>query len=588
MHVPHINHHIITSSSYIIILSRWIGEGLTQWYKAMRCALFLIAFQAQHGHPACRRLIESVQALRVQVTGSTDWRPNDAFEIQCWSQFDGLLKTQVVDDLCSAFTHLAGRHIMFEMGDDLENEKRFIPIPDCLSFLPKSQALVGAINTAITCQAMELLRDLGLGNVVVSEAVHTAMYNGLRPGGASVPSHVKIGTPEEAFNCCLDKLRSGITFDDGLRRYISLLYRGTAVFSLIVRTLGMTDKYWSYLRWARQFIELADEHFHVRETGNYAEMGSCFRASFQINILWAEIEAYHFLMPTSSKIKISSGSFPLIDLLRLMKKARDLIDIPFGNPGSDYLEYSMTTAFVRKPTAGVFSLLAVAMKGLASRMDQDEFRALLVETGHIEADCSLSPAGIIASFYQRAAEAELPDDENASIYWLGYGANCCEADESDGYTLGNLREALRNATLAQQCRDIDIFGPDTDAGGSYGSMCVLLCEHYSTEADSFILPKVCITSRGKRTTLEIGHEIICNDFGQFIEEERKRFAADKVQKDDKLFEEFEAEHGEAESVGVPPLTMLAVRSLHKAGYNYAKGESDPSSIILKAMQDQKA
>lgn len=555
----------------------------------MRCALFVVAFQAQHAHPACRRLVESVQALRVQMTGSTDWRPNDEFEFQCWSRFDGLLKSQVVDDLCSTFTHLAGQYIMFEMGDGQENQSRYIPIPDCLSFMPRGQALIGAINCVITCQGMELFQDLGLGNVVVSEAVHAAMYNGLRAGGASLPPHVKIGTPKEAFSCCLDKLRSGVTFDDGLRRYISLLYRGTVVFSLIIRIHGMFDKFCAYLRWAREFIELADEHFQVRETGNYTEMGSCFRASFQINILWAEIDTYHFLMPKSSKCKITSGAFPLIDLLRLMKKARGLLEIPLGTHIGDYQEYTMTTAFKRKPTAGVFSLLAVTMKDMASRMDQDDFRALLVDTGHIDADCSLSPTGIIASFYRRAAEAELPDDKNASIYWLGYGANCCEADESDGYTLGNLREALRNATLAQQCRDVRLFGPDTDAGGSYGSMCTLVCKHYSTESnDSFILPRVCITNRGKSTTLELGNEIICHDFGQFIEEERKRFADKQQEKDDRLFEEFEAEHGEAENVGVPPLAMLAIRSLHKAGYNYAKGESDPSSIILKAMQDQKA
>ena len=575
----------------LTILSRWIAEGLAEWYKAMRCALFLIAYQAQQSRPACRRLVESVQRLRLQMTGSTDLLPNDEFEFQCWSQFDGIIKSQVVDDLCSAFTHLGGQYIMFEMGDDEENQSRYIPIPDCLSYMPRGQALIGAINCGITCQAMDLLQDLGLGNVVVSEAVHAAMYNGLRAGGASLPTHIKVGTPKEAFSCCLDKFRAGLTFDDGLRRYISLLYRGTVVFSLIIRIHNMADKFCAYLRWAREFIELVDEHFHVRETGNYAEVGSCFRASFQINILWAEIDAYHFLMPNtrSAKIKMTSGAFPLVGFLQLLKKARDLIEIPFATNVGDYQEYSMATAFKRKPTARVFSLLAANMKDMASRMDQDDFRALLVDTGHIDADCSLSPDGIIASFYRRAAEAELPDDENASIYWLAYGANCCEADESDGYTLGNLREALRNATRAQQCRDVGIFGPDTDAGGSYGSLCKIVCEHYLTETnDSFILPQVCITDRGKSTTLELGNKIICRDFGRLIEEEQKRFADYQQEKDDTLFDEFEAEHGEAENQGVPSLTMLAVRSLHKAGYDYAKGERDPSSIILKAMQDQKS
>lgn len=134
------HNHFNTKIFYLHYPLRWIGEGLTQWYKAMRCALFVVAFQAQHAHPVCRRLVESVQALRVQITGSTDWRPNDEFEFQCWSRFDGLLKSQVVDDLCSAFTHLAGQYIMFEMGDGEENQSRYIPIPDCLSFMPRGQA----------------------------------------------------------------------------------------------------------------------------------------------------------------------------------------------------------------------------------------------------------------------------------------------------------------------------------------------------------------------------------------------------------------------------------------------------------------
>mmetsp|Transcript_7843 Transcript_7843/g.21789 ORF Transcript_7843/g.21789 Transcript_7843/m.21789 type:complete len:92 (-) Transcript_7843:2275-2550(-) len=86
-----------------------------------------------------------------------------------------------------------------------------------------------------------------------------------------------------------------------------------------------------------------------------------------------------------------------------------------------------------------------------------------------------------------------------------------------------------------------------------------------------VLPRVRIAEKGKATVLELGGEIICHDYGRFIEDEK----------------EFEDEHDEAEDVGVPPLTVLAIRCLHKAGRSFAKGGCDASSIILKAMQQQK-
>jgi hypothetical protein len=528
------------------------------------------------------------------MTGSADWLPNIEYEYVCWDRFGGVFKSQVVDDLIGAFTQLlGGQHIMFEFGDDdgdvNENQNRYIPIPDCLSFIPKKQALIAALTCAITCQGMDLFRDMGGGPTVISEAVYTAIQNGLRNGGAPLAANIKVGSPKEALDCCLDKLRSGLTFDKGLRRYISLLYRGTVLFGLIVRVHGMPDEFYKSLRWARNFIELADEKFNVSNTGNYSEMGSCFRASFQINVLCAEIDAYSFLMPQGPKTKITTGAFPLAGLLQLLKKARNMLKIPLGDCGNEYQELNMSVAFVRKPTARVFSVLAVTMKEMTVLMDPNDFRSLLATTGHIEKDCTLSPNGIIASFYRRAAEAELPDDQDASIYWFGYGANCCEAEESDGYTLGNLRNAIENAIHAQQVRDVDLFGPDENACGSYGSTCKLVCEHYSDETDdSLILPRVCMVERGKGTVLTLGEEIICHDYGRFIESERKRVATMREENDEPLHDAFEAEHGESQDLGVPSLTVLAIRSLHKAGCSYAKGESDASSIILKAMQEQKA
>jgi hypothetical protein len=71
----------------------------------------------------------------------------------------------------------------------------------------------------------------------------------------------------------------------------------------------------------------------------------------------------------------------------------------------------------------------------------------------------------------------------------------------------------------------------------------------------------------------------------FIEEEQKRWQKEMLNKFAAMdTSDADDEHGEAEDEGVPPLSTLCVRSLHEQDNEFARGQSDPSSIILKAMQ----
>mmetsp|Transcript_7281 Transcript_7281/g.14423 ORF Transcript_7281/g.14423 Transcript_7281/m.14423 type:complete len:93 (+) Transcript_7281:538-816(+) len=78
--------------------------------------------------------------------------------------------------------------------------------------------------------------------------------------------------------------------------------------------------------------------------------------------------------------------------------------------GSPYQAMDAKVAFLRKPTAEIYSSLASCVKINAPYLSQEHFHYLLRMTGHPEGSNKLSPNGVIAEFYRKAAEA-LPDDD---------------------------------------------------------------------------------------------------------------------------------------------------------------------------------
>lgn len=473
---------------------------------------------------------------------------------------------------------------MFEVGPS-SGPGTYIKIPTALSFMENHQVI--ALNNAVTSEAMNRFPPLG-HPIRVSTGLLYAIVNTFGHAGmGDAPSYLQEGSPKEVLAYCKAQLRRGVSWDGGMRPFVSLVYRGTVMYAIAARLHSYLSQAHSCLKWAREFIELAEDEWHVQRDGKYAEMGSCFRPSLLINIMCVELEMHGMLRGENSK-KLRKGGYPLIDELQLAKKVADYLAIPVpGMTGDSYHDMIMDAAFRRKPATRVYGGLAASLKPLSQTVSQDELLSLLVDTGHIESGDTRSLNGIIAEFYRLAAEAELPDADDAAIFWWGCAANMAEADASDGYTLGQLRDAIQKAEHTAGVRAYDLFGPDPNAGGSYESTARIVAKHYAGETDdSLVLPKATLVrTRSGIIELDLDGEVLCTNFSMFIEEEQKRWQKEMLNKFAAMdTSDADDEHGEAEDEGVPPLSTLCVRSLHEQDNEFARGQSDPSSIILKAMQ----
>ena len=93
------------------------------------------------------------------------------------------------------------------------------------------------------------------------------------------------GTPEEVVAYIKRRLdEGGVTWDqnNGMRKYVSSVYRGTVLSAWLARvTLGLGVASRNF-RWATKFIDLADETWNVTQSGNYSKYGSSFRKSFRV------------------------------------------------------------------------------------------------------------------------------------------------------------------------------------------------------------------------------------------------------------------------------------------------------------------
>ena len=60
------------------------------------------------------------------------------------------------------------------------------------------------------------------------------------------------------------------------------------------------------------------------------------------------------------------------------------------------------------------------------------------------------------------------------------------AEERSGFTLGDLRSAMREAQSAEESRDVGLFGTNLQRGATYETLSKRTAEHYKNESDSFI------------------------------------------------------------------------------------------------------
>lgn len=563
---------ILTPSS-----EQWMGEGLCQWYMGMSTGLATLIYQSQLRSEDCRRRCQTLDQIRTQ--GS-----EDEYEAASWQLLGGKYPGNAMDDMLNGLTHLAGQYIMFDLGKNAASgDSTFVPVPSCLSFMKGHQMV--AMYSAVANEALGIMSRYMIGNtkIFVSEGVEKAIMNACRFGNAPLPKQFKRKTPEQVVAYCRQQLRKGKTWGDGMRRFVSLNYRGTILFGICCHLVDALSEFYKHMKWARDFIALAEEEWHVKRDGDYLQKGSCFRASFQVNMLAMELKVYDQLRGNS--FKFLQGAYPLIGLFQLARKAADAASSPFHDHLFDgvglHQQMSMKVAFQRKPTAQVHSIIASVIKQCSEKVSDEDLLRLLARTGFIEADDTRSLFAIIVEHYRIAANAQLPDADDAAILWWGVAANMAGAPETDGFTLGEFRYAMKKADIACRARAVEFFGPDENCGGSYHTISTLVLKRYADEDDSFILPKLnTISRRNGIKDLEMGGAIICQNFGVYVKQEQRKFEK-IVQK----APEVEKEHGmDSDQEGLSSLAVLCVRALHKEDCTFARGESDPATIVLKALK----
>jgi len=230
-------------------------------------------------------------------------------------------------------------------------------------------------------------------------------------------------------------------------------------------------------------------------------------------------------------------------------------------------------AYYRRPCSRAHELLASmdatdAAFFLAQGREEDAMVAFEAAVGH----------------YSAAAEAGLPDTRDGAILWWGAAANMARVGPP--YTVGGLREAITNAEACGMARDIEMWGEDKTANGSYAQQARVLAEWCQGLDAEEALPRLDVVFGDSATELKAtvgGKACVCADFDEYmrcdaarreeLEEKNARHAADQ---------EVYARYGLEVGQGILPLRVLAVRALHAMDHPCARGLSDAALIASNA------
>jgi hypothetical protein len=138
----------------------------------------------------------------------------------------------------------------------------------------------------------------------------------------------------------------------GIMGFIQLQYCGCIIYAAQLRLLGQIVPSLNHFRWARKFIELANDCFKVQSEGSYKEKGSLFRPSFWIKFVCAKVEL---------------GL--LAEIIRLGELSTEL------EQAGGFKSITQDVAFCRKPLAYALSTIAhdiMQMSTPISRVEIDK------------------------------------------------------------------------------------------------------------------------------------------------------------------------------------------------------------------------
>jgi hypothetical protein len=551
--------------------------GLKDWATGMRGAVAqLVTTFSRTSSPECQAAVAQVLAAG-PLTGALA------------EQLLGGNLLSAFDNLFAGFVHLAGKNLWLESGttenDAGINETSLVPPHPWLPLPTQAaQQMLGTCGVIAT-KHQDVIAYFGKElpvPVAIGQCSHTFKANiGLAPQNSEYDSEGNNFRVEDAIAYIDEKLQSGVKWGDGIRQLVSLYYRGSVLYSSLIKLLGMIGESYKYLDWAARFIEAADKKWKVVERKQFKECGSAFQHSIRRAVDLKLLTLHHILR--GSSFELETGAFPIKREIELcVKVVNSARDHPPWTYGMKHIGHA--TAFHRLPLATAHTHLASVLMEFSSHMrsvqradgtccmmiGQTDLVRFIGESGLLSLCIDQQGTGqqwellsLVTQHYQLAASAQLKDASDAAILWWGYAANMARAeiDFTTGkrYTLGQLRHAIKMARAASAARHMLLCGPDIHSGGSYEKQALCVAHYLETKDDADSIPPLQL-ERGERpgqVKLTMEGVTVCDDMERFIEhdarQKRKQPGHDEDEAEDALIASVENEHGPAQPRG--PLSL---------------------------------
>ena len=271
----------------------WLQNALYQWYRGMFKQLGQLADLPDSKNGG---ITEKVEQLKLAAHAGQ-------ISVQQFSiareKITGVPTAmgQEMDELMTGLTLLMGDHIPMETRDD--GKERFVPSPPWLKHIRQKQMIAiqdllcrDVLNLKMTgknkdgLQVFDGRKSSDNEEMIVISPGLLAMANSFWAGTCGNESGIvaEEGTPEDVVAYIKKRLKGGVTWDEnnGMRKYVSVVYRGTVLSAWLARVtlgLGIASR---YFRWANKFIDLVDEEWKVTQSGDYSKYGNSFRKSFRV------------------------------------------------------------------------------------------------------------------------------------------------------------------------------------------------------------------------------------------------------------------------------------------------------------------
>jgi hypothetical protein len=552
---------------------QWLSQGLQTWSTGLRDASASLTVATA---PQAREQYQDLLQRGLPAPMLTQ---------ACRQLLGGEPYKIAMQDLVSGLGHLGGMHVGLKIEGGIDHDDHwFIPRPPLLQLSAyQPTAVLFSVHEAVR----EMLGTFG-NKAKMSKAVLGASEAFCANLRQPKPRGGEAASPKQVVAYLVQQIRAGHTWNGGVRKYVSLQYRGTILAGALSRLFGLVAECYENEKWAREFMTLADLEFKVNEERSYGEKGSAFLPSFRIGMMMSELRSLSVLHGNKLDGPYSVEASLALSV-EIVNMAND-VEVPLGAGQPEYCYVQNDVAYRRKALALAHSTIAINLMTMGACLRPDDFERLAIHFGFKnESDDQRDQFAIIAEHYRIAAEAELPDAEDGAIYWWAYASSMTRAGKIRGdgnvargpYTLGELRAAIAMAEDAELARDVGLFGANKQSGCSHESIAKLTAHHFRTNPDSFVLRQVTVARNGPVCSLKIGNVVICPDFSKY---EKKDIEC----RDDRYADlydtsEIEKDHGLAVFEGLPSLETLCIRELHKQQCEFAVGETDAGVIQYKAM-----